>query len=102
MPSRVEPCGLNQMYAMRYGTMPIVRNTGGLRDTVLDFGDRDGYGIRFNNPAVGDMTQAIWRAVELYQDKEIVKVMRRRMMEIDFSWETSVKQYLDLYQSLLK
>jgi starch synthase len=100
MPSRVEPCGLNQMYSMRYGTVPVVRNTGGLRDTVIDFGDTGGYGIRFNNPVVGDMTQAIWRAVELYQDKEILKNMRRRMMQIDFSWETSVKQYLDLYQSL--
>ena len=102
MPSRVEPCGLNQMYSMGYGTVPVVRNTGGLRDTVLDYGNKDGYGIRFNNAAVGDMTQAIWRAVELYQEKEILKDMRRRMMQIDFSWETSVKQYLDLYQSLLK
>ena len=56
------------MYAMRYGTIPIVRNTGGLKDTVIDFGDPGGYGIRFNNAIVGDITQAIWRAVELYQD----------------------------------
>jgi len=100
MPSRVEPCGLNQMYAMRYGTVPIVRNTGGLRDTVVDFGDAGGYGIRFNNPAVGDMTQAIWRAVELYQHTEKMDDIRDTIMQLDFSWETSVKQYLDLYASL--
>jgi starch synthase len=100
MPSRVEPCGLNQMYAMRYGTVPIVRNTGGLRDTVIDCGDAGGYGIRFNSPVVGDMTQAVWRAVELYQQKEKMDEIRERMMQIDFSWESSVKQYLDLYESL--
>ena len=100
MPSRVEPCGLNQMYSMRYGTVPIVRNTGGLRDTVIDFGDPGGYGIRFNNAIVGDITQAVWRAVELYQDKEKMDEIRERMMKLDFSWETSVKQYLDLYESL--
>jgi len=100
MPSRVEPCGLNQMYAMRYGTIPMVRNTGGLRDTVIDYGEKGGYGIRFNNAVVGDITQSIWRAVELYQTEEKIKEIRQRMMQIDFSWETSVKQYLDIYQSL--
>ena len=100
MPSRVEPCGLNQMYAMRYGTIPMVRNTGGLRDTVIDFGDPGGYGIRFNNAVVGDITQAIWRAVELYGQREKIEEIRGRMMEIDFSWETSVKHYLDLYESI--
>jgi starch synthase len=100
MPSRVEPCGLNQMYAMRYGTVPMVRNTGGLRDTVIDYGEKGGYGIRFNNAVVGDITQSIWRAVELYQTEEKIKEIRQRMMQIDFSWETSVKQYLDIYQSL--
>ena len=100
MPSRVEPCGLNQMYAMRYGTVPIVRNTGGLRDTVIDIGDPNGYGIRFNNAAVGDITHAIWRAVELYKDEELVEEIREYMMQLDFSWETSVKQYLEVYESL--
>jgi len=100
MPSRVEPCGLNQMYAMRYGTVPIVRNTGGLRDTVIDFGDPDGYGIRFNNAIVGDITQSIWRAVELYAHQDKMAEIRQRMMSLDFSWETSVRHYLDLYGSL--
>ncbi len=100
MPSRVEPCGLNQMYAMRYGTVPIVRTTGGLKDTVKDFGDPDGYGIRFNNAIVGDITHAVWRAVQLYQEPLLMEEMRRRMMRLDFSWETSMQQYLDLYASL--
>jgi starch synthase len=100
MPSRVEPCGLNQMYAMRYGTVPIVRTTGGLKDTVKDFGDPDGYGIRFNNPIVGDITQAIWRAVQLYQEPLLMEELRRRMMRLDFSWESSMQKYLELYASL--
>ncbi len=100
MPSRVEPCGLNQMYAMRYGTVPMVRNTGGLRDTVIDYGDEGGYGIRFNYVSVGDITQAVWRAVELYKDEEKLKEIRKTMMQLDFSWEASVKQYVALYESL--
>ena len=101
MPSRVEPCGLNQMYAMRYGTVPIVRNTGGLRDTVIDYGDAGGYGIRFNNAVVGDITQAIWRSVELYSEKQKIDEIRGQIMQLDFSWEKSVQQYLDLYESLV-
>ena len=101
MPSRVEPCGLNQMYAMRYGTVPIVRNTGGLRDTVIDYGDAGGYGIRFNNAVVGDITQAIWRSVELYSEKQKIDEIRGQIMHLDFSWEKSVQQYLDLYESLV-
>lgn len=101
MPSRVEPCGLNQMYAMRYGTIPIVRNTGGLRDTVVDYGDTDGYGIRFNYPSVGDITQSIWRAVELYRQTAVVGSIRSRIMGLDFSWESSVRQYLELYGGMI-
>jgi starch synthase len=100
MPSRVEPCGLNQLYAMRYGTIPIVRNTGGLRDTVIDCDDRHGYGIRFDNATVGDITHGIWRAVELYPQQEKVQDIRRRMMQLDFSWETSVRYYLELYDRI--
>ena len=97
MPSRVEPCGLNQMYALRYGTVPVVRNTGGLHDTVIDYGDEDGYGIRFNHATVGDMTHGIWRSVELFQQQEMLREIRQRMMQLDFSWESSVRAYLDLY-----
>ena len=100
MPSRVEPCGLNQMYAMRYGTVPMVRNTGGLRDTVIDYGDPGGYGIRFNYATVGDITQSIWRAVELYREPKKLDNVRSLMMQLDFSWESSIRQYIDLYRGL--
>jgi starch synthase len=98
MPSRVEPCGLNQMYAMRYGTIPIVRNTGGLRDTVKDFGDPGGYGITFNSASVGDITYSIYRAVELYKQPKQVKEIVEQIMQIDHSWENSAGLYIELYR----
>jgi starch synthase len=101
MPSRVEPCGLNQMYSMRYGTVPMVRRTGGLKDTVIDFGDVNGYGICYNYASVPDITHAVWRAAEVYHDKEKFKRIRQKMMNLDFSWESSVKQYIHLYSSLV-
>lgn len=100
MPSRIEPCGLNQLYAMRYGTVPIVRSTGGLQDTVVDMGDPDGFGIRFNNADITDVVYSIGRAVSVYSDKVQMKKMRKHMMQIDHSWESTVNQYIRLYESL--
>lgn len=101
MPSRVEPCGLNQMYALRYGTIPMVRNIGGLRDTVIDFGDPEGFGIRFNDATVGDITYSVGRAIDLYNNKpDLYNWMRSYMMNIDHSWDSSAQQYIDLYISL--
>jgi len=100
MPSRVEPCGLNQLYAMRYGTVPIVRNTGGLRDTVRDVGDPDGYGILLNHAAVGDITHAVWRAMQVYRSTDYLSSIRQHMMRLDFSWENAVGNYLELYSRL--
>ncbi len=100
MPSRVEPCGLNQMYAMRYGTVPVVRSTGGLKDTVIDMGDPGGYGIRFNHASVGDITYSIERGVSVYADERHFDWMRKRMMLTDNSWDKSAQQYIDLYTSL--
>jgi starch synthase len=97
MPSRVEPCGLNQMYSMRYGTVPMVRRTGGLKDTVIDFGDKNGYGICYENATAGDVNHAVWRAVELYHNKEKMRQVRSLMMQLDYSWESSVKQYVAIY-----
>lgn len=98
MPSRVEPCGLNQMYAMRYGTIPLVRKTGGLMDTVIDLGEENGYGITFNEASVGNITHAIFRAVELFHEKQTFHSLRRKIMELDFSWDHSAQQYVDLYK----
>ena len=97
MPSRVEPCGLNQMYAMRYGTVPIVRSTGGLKDTVIDLGDEGGYGIRFNQATVGDILYSVQRAIDLYNDKKLLATIRKRMMNIDNSWEKTVANYDAIY-----
>ena len=100
MPSRVEPCGLNQMYALRYGTIPMVRSTGGLKDTVIDFGEPNGFGICFNHASVWDITYSIHRAVELYDDKEKMTELVDQIMQIDHSWEKSAEQYIDLYNSI--
>jgi starch synthase len=100
MPSRVEPCGLNQMYAMRYGTIPMVRSTGGLRDTVVDMGDYDGYGIRFIHASIADIQHAVSRAVNVYEDQGRINDMRSRMMAIDNSWHNSAQQYIDVYNGL--
>jgi starch synthase len=102
MPSRVEPCGLNQMYALRYGTVPMVRSTGGLKDTVKDFGDWQGYGIRFNNADVNDITYSVGRAIDLYNNKrDLYNWMRSYMMGIDHSWDASANEYIKLYESLI-
>ncbi len=99
MPSRVEPCGLNQMYAMKYGTVPMVRSTGGLKDTVQDIGD-DGWGIRFDQATVGDVAYSVGRAVKLYDQRDRMVQVQKKMMHIDHSWENSVEQYINLYKSL--
>jgi starch synthase len=100
MPSRLEPCGLNQLYALRYGTVPMVRSTGGLKDTVIDFGDEGGYGIRFNHTSVDDICHAIGRAKVLYANAPHLQLLRKRMMALDFSWDRSAREYNILYESL--
>jgi starch synthase len=99
MPSRVEPCGLNQMYALRYGTIPIVRRTGGLKDTVIDYGEKDGFGICLNDATVGDISNAVYRAVDLYSNKEKTNSIVKKIMQIDHSWEQSAEIYINLYNA---
>lgn len=101
MPSRVEPCGLNQLYAMRYGTIPIVRSTGGLQDTVIDMGDTEGFGIRFNEASIHDIDYSIGRAVSVYQNKQHIEKMRKHMMQINHSWESTVDEYTSVYESIV-
>ncbi len=100
MPSRVEPCGLNQMYSQRYGTIPIVRRTGGLRDTVIDFGD-DGNGICHDQATVGDICYSIQRAISLYDDKRHFNKVIKKGMNTDHSWERVCQEYIEMYQLLI-
>ena len=100
MPSRVEPCGLNQMYAFKYGTIPIVRRTGGLKDTVIDFGD-DGNGICHDQASVLDVCNSIQRAVNLYKNKKSLNEIRKSGMKIDHSWKSVCQQYIELYNLIL-
>lgn len=101
MPSRVEPCGLNQMYCMRYGTIPIVRKVGGLKDTVKDIGDEGGYGITFYDFTHQSAADAIHRALSLYEDSKGMNSVRKTIMKLDFSWKTSANKYLELYRELI-
>lgn len=100
MPSRVEPCGLNQMYAMRYGTIPIVRRTGGLKDTVTDFGD-EGNGICHDQASITDVCYSIQRAEKLYKDKKSINKIRKLGMNIDHSWESVSQKYIEMYNLIL-
>lgn len=99
MPSRVEPCGLNQMYALRYGTVPVVRRTGGLRDTVIDIGD-GGFGICHDLCSTHDVMHSIHRAKAFYHNKRAFNKIRKQIMQIDHSWSRAAQEYLDLYQSI--
>lgn len=103
MPSRVEPCGLNQMYSMRYGTVPIVRSIGGLKDTVIDLEESasEGRGIRFPHFNLEDSHHAILRATQIYQHKPVLQEIRKRIMKIDFSWDQSAENYINIYKDFL-
>lgn len=100
MPSRVEPCGLNQMFAMRYGTIPIVRTTGGLKDSVKDITEEGGVGIRFDNMDFDQMMHAVWRATELYRS-DYKDICVTNAMQLDYSWDASAQKYKDIYDSLI-
>lgn len=103
MPSRYEPCGLNQMYSMRYGTVPVVRATGGLDDTVEDYsGNGKGTGFKFEKYDAKELLKTIQRAIKVYNQPEEWKKIMRNGMQKDFSWENSAKKYVALYRELLK
>ncbi|PKM11677.1 MAG: glycogen synthase GlgA [Gammaproteobacteria bacterium HGW-Gammaproteobacteria-3] len=105
MPSRFEPCGLNQMYSQRYGTLPIVRKTGGLADTVVDavpqtLADNRASGFVFNEATPGTVMEAIKRALILYSQPKTWKNLQANAMKKDYSWHKSALQYLKLYHRL--
>ncbi|MCB4798247.1 glycogen synthase [Neotamlana laminarinivorans] len=100
MPSRVEPCGLNQMYSLRYGTIPIVTKIGGLKDTVTDIKEPNGFGICHNSTTIPEINEAINRAIELYTNQTKYKKLRTQIMKIDHSWHASAKQYIKLYNTI--
>lgn len=102
MPSQSEPCGLAQMVALRYGTIPIVRETGGLKDTITDCGDNKGNGFTFKTYNAHDMADAINRAIALYKDTENWAKLSVHAMECDNSWKKSAGEYLKIYKELVK
>ena len=102
MPSKSEPCGLAQMVASRYGTLPIVRETGGLKDSIRDCGEEGGFGFTFKTYNADDMLAAIDRALGAYANKDDLAVLRRRCMTEDFSWGRSANEYIRMYKALLK
>ncbi len=102
MPSKSEPCGLSQMVALRYGTVPIVRETGGLRDSISDSGDGQGNGFTFKTYNAHDMLGAIRRGLDAYANKEYWDALVVRAMECDCSWGKSANEYIKMYKEILK
>jgi starch synthase len=98
MPSRFEPCGLNQMYSLRYGTVPIVRATGGLADTVTDIAQPDGTGVVFTEYSAPALVAAVARALEAWARPAEWQAVQRRGMKMDFSWDASAREYVKVYE----
>jgi starch synthase len=107
MPSRFEPCGLNQIYSLRYGTPPVVHRTGGLANTVVDASPdalKAGVatGFVFDEPTPAALAGAIHRALACYRQPRLWKSLQFRGMQQDFSWRRSAQQYLDLYRQAIR
>ena len=103
MPSKSEPCGLSQMFALRYGSVPIVRATGGLKDSVTDSGILgEGNGFVFEDYNAHEMLHTVRRAIDGYADRDGWAILRKRAMECDFSWGRSANDYIKLYKQLIK
>jgi len=103
MPSRYEPCGLNQMYSLVYGTVPLVRETGGLADIVSKYNEKteEGVGFTFKNYDAADMVKELKRAVKIFEDKKTWQKLMKAGMKSDFGWESSAKKYIELYKTML-
>jgi starch synthase len=103
MPSQYEPCGLNQMYSLVYGTVPIVRETGGLADTVIKYDEKteEGNGFVFKKYDTKEMIKELKRAIKLFDDKKTWQKVMKAGMKSDFSWNVSAKRYIELYKTIL-
>lgn len=103
MPSRYEPCGLNQIYSLRYGTVPIVRATGGLDDTIEDFRPetQQGTGFKFSRYDSGELLRTIHRALDMYKHRDLWNALIKNGMRKDYSWGASAGKYIELYNSLV-
>lgn len=101
MPSLFEPCGLNQLYSLKYGTLPLVRLTGGLRDTVIPWPTPDATGIGFNDISIEALVNALQQAEQLYSQRDDYLRVQQRGMQQNFSWNAAVVEYLQLYQQAL-
>lgn len=102
MPSKIEPCGLSQMIASRYGTVPIVREVGGLRDSIKDFGcEGGGNGYTFTNYNPNDLSYQLDRAIKDYSNKSEWKEKMKICMSMDFTWDKPAREYIDLYKSVM-
>jgi starch synthase len=103
MPSRFEPCGLNQMYSLHYGTIPIVRGTGGLDDSVIDLTEDldQANGIKFHESSVRALAKAIRKALVLYEEPDLLRRYRENAMSADFSWEQTAREYIEVYRRTL-
>ena len=102
MPSIAEPCGLAQMIACRYGTLPIVRQTGGLADSIKDFSQKDGNGYVFANIDAWEMLGKVKQAIGDYHQKELWMNNVKHAMSVDFSWASSAKKYAKMYEEVLE
>jgi starch synthase len=100
MPSRVEPCGLNQLYALKYGTIPVVRKIGGLKDTVIDV-EEGGYGFLFDDVDAEEAAGTVSRAVKYLSYADNLTKTRDTAMALDYSWNKSAKKYIELYNQLV-
>lgn len=104
MPSKFEPCGLGQMIAMRYGSLPLVRETGGLRDTVKPYNQytKEGTGFTFTNFIPNDLREVMWLAINLYnKNNEDFETLVKNAMKADYSWKKSALEYIDLYKFIM-
>jgi starch synthase len=101
MPSRFEPCGLNQLYSLRYGTVPVVRATGGLKDTVQDAGAGDtGTGFTFTQYTPAALIATVRRALEVFASPDVWRAIQQRAMQQDHSWNASAREYVKVYRAL--